>query len=76
MTCSSCGDDYYLDEGACLPCEYPCIKCKSATFCLECGYDKEYRLDVPSCRCLSDFYDSGAGCLKCTAPCNTCNSPS
>ncbi|ELP89851.1 protein serine/threonine kinase, putative [Entamoeba invadens IP1] len=34
--CLRCADMYYIENGVCVQCEYPCIHCSNLTFCTKC----------------------------------------
>lgn len=44
----------------------------NATWCYECGYGEENRINPPTCECTELLSDHGDKCDTCTSPCVKC----
>lgn len=85
--CLRCFSGLYLNDGKCLPCEYPCQSCTSAGSCNRCqvGFSLDSNNQCEACPenclecdasgcvyCDSGFFFGPGSCEKCEEHCLSC----
>ena len=81
---TGCVDGYYMANGTCTRCEWPCTSCTTADECQQCDglfvpttNSAAIEPNLKNCACPDGQYFEHATleCLACTSPCTTCTGP-
>jgi proprotein convertase subtilisin/kexin type 5 len=76
---SACPTTFYANISSaifiCLPCQSPCVTCRSNSQCSSCASPYLYYSQNFSClmSCPLGYYSKNGSCLQCNTPCKTCS---